>query len=106
MSTRAATSLNRILRVTASLLFEKGEDVPTVSKFLEGFVSPKMVRDWHDRYCEVNGLEKTANSKRSYRRMPMPPIDFKAIELKALEQLADPPPGGEGDRHTELEPEW
>jgi hypothetical protein len=104
MSTKAATSLNRILRVTASLLFEKGEDVPTVAGFLEGFVSPKMVRDWHDRYCEVNGIEKTANSKRSYRRMPMPPIDFNAIKLEELEKLAAPPNAEEAGEA--IEPEW
>jgi len=104
MSTKAATSLNRILRVTASLLFEKGEDVPAVAKFLEGFVSPKMVRDWHDRYCEVNGLQKTANSKKSYRKMPMPPIDFNAIKLDALEQLTAPPQAMEISEVAE--PEW
>ena len=104
MSTKGATSLNRILRITANLLFEKGEDVPTVTKLLDGFVTPSMVRDWYDRYCEVNGLEKAVNSKRRYRRMPMPPIDFKSIEISDLEKLTDPP-SGEDEGHGP-EPEW
>lgn len=103
MNTKGATSLNRILRITAKLLFEKGEDAPSVSKLLEGFVAPGMVRDWYERYCEVNGLERSINSRREYKRMPMPPIDFQAIEIKKLEEMLELPPGMESDSD---EPDW
>ena len=101
MSTKGATNLNRILRITAKLLFEKGEDVPAVANLLQGFVNPGMV---HERYCEVNGLPGSVNSKKTYRRMPMPPIDFQAIEIKKLEDMLELPPGD--DFVESLEPEW
>jgi hypothetical protein len=104
MSTKGATNLNRILRITAKLLFEKGEDVPAVANLLQGFVNPGMVRDWYERYCEVNGLPGSVNSKRTHRRMPMPPIDFQAIEIKKLEDMLELPPGD--DFAENPEPEW
>lgn len=106
MSTKGATNLNRILRVTAKLLFEKGEDVPAVANLLQGFVTPAMVRDWYERYCEVNGLEGSVNSKKQYKRMPMPPIDFQAVEIKKLEEMMESPAGGEIDEDGAPEPEW
>ena len=96
--------MNRILRITAKLLFEKGEDAPAVANLLQGFVTPGMVRDWYERYCEVNGLPGSANSKKSYRRMPMPPIDFQAIEIQKLEGLLQLPP--EDEYGQTPEPEW
>lgn len=101
MSTKGATSLNRILRITAKLLFEKGEDVPSVANLLQGFVTPTMVRDWHERYCEVNGLQQSVNSKRSCRRLPMPPIDFQAVQIQKLEEMLEPLPSESSE-----EPEW
>lgn len=101
MSTKGATNLNRILRITAKLLFEKGEDVPSVANLLQGFVTPGMVRDWYERYCAMNGIETSANSRKSYRRLPMPPIDFQAVEIKKLEELLELPPESEVP-----EPEW
>jgi len=89
MGTKGATNLNRILRLTANLLFERGEDVPSVAKLLEGFVAPAMVRGWYERYCEVNGLEKPVNSKRRYKRMPMPPIDFESVTIARLQAMTD-----------------
>lgn len=104
MSTKGAANLNRILRITAKLLFEKGEDAPSVANLLQGFVNPGMVRDWYERYCEVNGLPGSVNSKKTHRRMPMPPIDFQAIEIQKLEELLEVPPGMDfGDTP---EPEW
>jgi len=100
MSTQGATSLNRIFKTTANLLFEKGEDVAAVANLLQGFVAPRMVRQWYERYCEVNGLRGTVNSARKYRRMPMPPIDFKSIEVKDLESLA----AEKEEKHNT--PEW
>ena len=101
MSTKGATNLNRILRITAKLLFEKGEDVPSVANLLQGFVTPTMVRDWHERYCEVNGLQQSVNSKRSCRRLPMPPIDFQAVQIQRLEEMLEPLPSESSE-----EPEW
>ena len=101
MSTKGASSLNRILRVTAKLLFEKGEDVPAVANLLQGFVTPTMVRDWYERHCEVNGIPTAVNSKRSCRRLPMPPIDFQAVQIQKLEEMLEPVPANDGH-----EPEW
>lgn len=75
-----------------------------MANLMQGFVTPTMVRDWYERYCEVNGLEGSVNSKKRYRRMPMPPIDFQAIEIKKLEEMLELPAGEEGD--DESEPEW
>jgi hypothetical protein len=33
----------------------------------------------------------------------MPPIDFKAVELKSIERLLEQPPVDEGDA---IEPDW
>jgi hypothetical protein len=93
MSSTGATNLNRILRITAQLLFEKGEDVPAVANLLQGFVNPRMVRSWYERYCEVHGLPKSANSRKNHRRMPMPPIDFNAIKIRELNDMLDAPSG-------------
>jgi|688.fasta_scaffold14032_7 hypothetical protein len=103
MSTKGATSLNRILRITAKLLFEKGEDVPSVANLLQGFVTPSMVRDWYERYCDVNGIEQSTNSKRNLRRMPMPPIDFQAVQIERLEEMLELPASDDDDMP---EPEW
>lgn len=78
--------------------------MPAVANLLQGFVTPTMVRDWYERYCEVNGLERSANSKKTYKRMPMPPIDFQAIEIKKLEDLLELPPDEENEEMPE--PEW
>lgn len=104
MSTKGATNLNRILRITAKLLFEKGEDAPAVANLMQGFVTPTMVRDWYERYCEVNGLQSSVNSKKNCRRMPMPPIDFQAIQIQKLEEMLELPAGA--DDGGMPEPEW
>lgn len=90
MATVGGSHLNRILRTTANLLFEKGEDPAGVANLLQGFVAPSMIRKWHQRYQETHGLTGADTSKKAVRRMPMPPIDFEAIELKSLEQLLEP----------------
>jgi hypothetical protein len=102
MSTKGATSLNRILRITAQLLFEKGEDVAAVQNLMQGFVNPGMVRDWYERYCQTNGLRGSVNSKKTHRRMPMPPINFQAIEIERLETMLDRPTAEDDDQ----EPDW
>jgi hypothetical protein len=102
LSTTASTQLNRILRTTANLLFEKGEDAPAVINLLQGFVAPSMVRKWHQRYQEVHGLAGADTSKRDLRRLPMPPIAFQSVELKTMEQLLEQPPA-EDDA---VEPDW
>lgn len=72
--------------------------MPTVANLLQGFVTPAMVRDWYERYCQVNGLQTSANSKKNYRRMPMPPIDFKNVQIHSLEEMLDKPSGDEQGR--------
>lgn len=42
------------------------------------------------------------NSKKTHRRMPMPPINFQAIEIERLETMLDRPTA-EGD---DQEPDW
>lgn len=104
VSTAGATSLNRILRITAKLLFEKGEDVASVSNLMQGFVTPGMIRAWYNRHCEVEGVAISEMSKRNLRRMPMPPIDFQAIEITDLNQLLEK---DHPSREDELvEPNW
>lgn len=76
--------------------------MPSVANLLQGFVTPAMVREWYERYCSVNGIELSTNSKRSLRRMPMPPIDFQAIEIKKLEEMLQLPE----DEEDVPEPEW
>lgn len=49
-------------------------------------------------------MDRSANARRDYRRMPMPPIDFQAIEIKKLEEMLDLPAGEESD--DEPGPEW
>lgn len=87
MVTRAATSLNRILRITANLLFEKGEDVQAIANLMDGFVDRRMIQSWYEKYCEVNGLSTAENSanKGLTRRIPVAPIDFEKVTLDDLE---------------------
>lgn len=87
MVTRAATSLNRILRVTANLLFERGEDVQAIANFMQGFVDRRMVQSWYEKYCEINGISTDANStnKGMTRKIPAAPIDFEKVTLDNLE---------------------
>lgn len=105
MGTAGATSLNRILQTTARLLFERGEDVAAVCNLLQGFVAPSQVRSWHERHCAVHGVTGAEiSSSRAEKKMPMPPIDFAAIEIKSLEQLLESEPA-ESDEYA-IEPDW
>ena len=87
MVTRAATSLNRILRVTANLLFERGEDVQAIASFMQGFVDRRMIQSWYEKYCEINGVATSSNSQNKglTRRIPAAPINFEAVTLDDLE---------------------
>jgi hypothetical protein len=87
MVTRAATSLNRILRVTVNLLFERGEDVQAVANFMQGFVDRRMIQTWYEKYCEINGVgtDKNSTNKGLTRKMPVAPIDFEKVTLEDLE---------------------
>lgn len=87
MVTRAATSLNRILRVTANLLFERGEDVQAIANLMQGFVDRRMIQSWYEKYCEINGLSTQENSahKGMTRKIPVAPIDFEKVTLEDLE---------------------
>lgn len=87
MPTRAATSLNRILRVTVNLLFEKGESVSAIAGLMQGFVDRRMIQEWYEKYCQVNGIATEENSdyKNLTRRIPVAPINFEVITLDELE---------------------
>ena len=87
MPTRASTSLNRILRVTANLLFEKGESVQAISNLMQGFVDRRMIQMWYEKYCEINGLatEENADNKNLTRKIPVAPIDFEKVTLDQFE---------------------
>lgn len=91
MPTRASTSLNRILRVTVNLLFEKGESVQAIANFMQGFVDRRMIQEWYEKYCEINGIETHTNSdnKSMTRRIPAAPIDFEKVTLDELEAKKD-----------------
>ena len=87
MVTRAATSLNRILRVTANLLFERGEDVQAIANFMQVFVDRRMVQSWYEKYCEINGVGTDENaSNKMKKRIPVAPIDFEKVTLNDLEE--------------------
>ena len=91
MPTRASTSLNRILRVTVNLLFEKGESVQAIANLMQGFVDRRMIQDWYEKYCEINGIATDANSeyKKKTRKIPVAPIDFEKVTLDELEKRKD-----------------
>lgn len=85
MPARAATTLNRILRVTANLLFEKGEDPTDVARFLGEFADRRTVNSWYQTFCQTNGIPSHGSTRR-LRRLPMPPIDFEKISIESLQQ--------------------
>lgn len=100
MATPASTNLNRILKVTANLLFEKQEDPKDVARLLQGFVTNAMVREWYEAYCKTNGISRDTNLKTHKRRLPIPPIDWKSVETTTLDAMLTPEP----EDHPE--PEW
>jgi hypothetical protein len=85
MATKGSTNLNRILRVTAHLLFEKGQGVSEVHGLMQNFVERPMLANWYQSYCENNGLPTDINRPHSKARLPMPPIDWDAITIPDLE---------------------
>ena len=92
VATLASTNLNRILKLTANMLFEKQEDPKDVAKLLQGFVTNAMVRSWYEDYCKTNGISQDTNLKTHRRRLPMPPINWQAVELKTLDEMLAPVP--------------
>lgn len=88
MPTRASTSLNRILRVTVNLLFEKGESVQAIANLMQGFVDRRMIQEWYEKYCEINGLatEENSDHKSLTRRIPVAPVDFEKVTLDEFEK--------------------
>jgi hypothetical protein len=77
--------------VTVNLLFEKGESVQAIANFMQGFVDRRMIQEWYEKYCEINGLATDVNSdnKNMTRRIPVAPIDFEKITLEELESKKD-----------------
>jgi hypothetical protein len=91
MSTRASTSLNRILRVTVNLLFEKGESVQAISGLMQGFVDRRMIQEWYEKYCQINGIptERNSDNKKMTRKIPVAPIDFEKVTLDEIKEKAE-----------------
>jgi hypothetical protein len=44
-----------------------------------------MLANWYQSYCENNGLPTDTNRPQSRARLPMPPIDWDAINIPDLE---------------------
>ena len=85
-NTKGATTLNKIFQICAILLFKEGHSPKAVADFLNGFVDPQTIRAWNRRYEQMQGFPSAKN--RELRRLPLPPIDFSAIQTETLEQLA------------------
>jgi hypothetical protein len=85
MATKGSSGLNRIFRVTATLLFEKGESMSNIARLMEGFVEPRLIRVWHEKWSQVsaNPSKHTVNGE----RLPVPPIDWDAIKLQDLKAI-------------------
>jgi hypothetical protein len=78
----SSRNLTRVFRVTASLLFEKGEELSSIQSLLEGFVEKRVVRQWREKWLLTNGEfgDKIINGE----RLPAPPIDWKAVTIERL----------------------
>jgi hypothetical protein len=85
MATKGSRNLNRILRVTATLLFERGERLESIYELLSGFVEPRLIRHWHGKWKQAMGEfpERTINSE----RLPLPPISWDLINLETLQAV-------------------
>jgi hypothetical protein len=82
---RGSRNLNRIFRVTATLLFEKGEELASIQALLEGFVEKRVVRAWREKWLATNGeySERIINGE----RLPLPPIDWSAVKIETLKEV-------------------
>jgi hypothetical protein len=100
MATIASTNLNRLLRLTANLLFEKKEDPKNVARLMEGFVTNAMINTWYEQYCKTNGISTDTNLTSHKRRLPMPPIDWQAVDVKTIDQMLNSEPDNDD------EPDW
>lgn len=85
MATRGSTNLNRILKVTAHLLFEKGQNVSEVFNLMQGFVDRIMLERWFRAYCALHGKPSDENRDYYGHRLPMPPIDWDGVDVGQLE---------------------
>lgn len=86
MATRGSTNLNRILKVTAHLLFEKGQNVAEVHNLMQGFVDRAMIMKWRQAYCDLHGLASDTDRPYYKQRLPLPPIDWDSVEIEELEK--------------------
>jgi hypothetical protein len=87
-------SLNKLLRLLANLLFEKGASAPEVARTLSGHVEPRVVRSWHEKYQQLHGFE--SRSKTPGRiRLPVPPIDWDAVTIETIANIQSQAEEGE-----------
>jgi hypothetical protein len=82
MAAKGGANLNRILKITAHLLFEKGQSVSDVFGLMQGFVDRAMLERWFRAYCALHGNVSDAGEGR--HRLPMPPIDWDAVTVDQL----------------------
>ena len=84
---RGSRNLNRIFRVTATLLFEKGEELASIQALLDGFVEKRVVRQWREKWLATNGeyTERVINGE----RLPLPPIDWSSVKVETLKKVND-----------------
>ena len=76
----------RLFRLLANLLFEKGENSADVSRTLEGFVEPRIVRKWYAKYQQLNAYPDRSENPRRLR-LPVPPIDWDAITIETISNI-------------------
>lgn len=89
MATRGSTNLNRILKVTAHLLFEKGQNVGEVHNLMQGFVDRPMLQKWHESYCSSLAIPFDSNRPEYKSRIPLPPIDWDGVQIEDLEEKTE-----------------
>jgi len=76
----------RLFRLLANLLFEKGENAADVTRTLEGFVEPRVVRNWYTKYQQLNGYPNRFSNPQRFR-LPVPPIDWDAITIETISNI-------------------
>lgn len=86
-----AANLNKILRLTANLLFEKGETPKDVYRLMSAFVEKTKVDTWHRNFMAMNGYQNRQKDRAGHWRLPLPPINWDAITVESLQNLTTLP---------------
>jgi hypothetical protein len=75
--------LDKVLRITACILFERGEKFSSVKTLLYGLVKESTLKIWYKKHRRLHG------NFHDTRRIPAPPIDFEKIAISDLEELGE-----------------